>query len=171
MTFMDESFDSLHKFSDAFNVSPFIPVVVGTAITHHSLLTSLWVNVSHFPLKIFLLPLMLRCHSSIGADGIAQLCSSTKCCHMGGTGPVEANTQDWYRGDGSYPRVRPWIECGPKPTEAEVGPSRANTIEERSAGGRVIQNSYAAHTSTGPSMRRYSIPTASAISGEDTQHS
>ena len=53
-TFMDESFDSLRKFSDAFNVSPFIPVVVGMAITHHSLLTSLWVNVSHFPLKIFL---------------------------------------------------------------------------------------------------------------------
>ena len=57
-TFMDESFDSLCKFSDAFNVSPFIPVVVGMAITHHSLLTSLWVNVSHFPLKIFLSPLM-----------------------------------------------------------------------------------------------------------------
>ena len=57
MTFMDESFDSLRKFSDAFNVSPFVLVVVGTAITHHSLLTSLWVNVSHFPLKIFLLPL------------------------------------------------------------------------------------------------------------------
>ena len=36
-TFMDESFDSLHKFSDTFNVSPFIPVVVGTVITHHSL--------------------------------------------------------------------------------------------------------------------------------------
>ena len=53
-TFMDESFDSLHKFSDAFNVSPFIPVVVGMVITHHSLLTSLQVNVSHFPLKIFL---------------------------------------------------------------------------------------------------------------------
>ena len=52
-TFMDESFDSLHKFSDAFNVLPFILVVVGTAITHHLLLTSLWVNVSHFPLKIF----------------------------------------------------------------------------------------------------------------------
>ena len=57
-TFMDESFDSLHKFSDAFNVSPFIPVIVGMVITHHSLLTSLWVNVSHFPLKIFLSPLM-----------------------------------------------------------------------------------------------------------------
>ena len=57
-TFMDESFYSLHKFSDAFNVLPFILVVVGTVITHHSLLTSLRVNVSHFPLKIFLLPLM-----------------------------------------------------------------------------------------------------------------
>ena len=57
MTFMDESFDSLHKFSDAFNVSPFVLVIVGMAITHHSLLTSLQVNVSHFPLKIFLLPL------------------------------------------------------------------------------------------------------------------
>ena len=55
--FMDESFDSLCKFSDAFNVSPFIPVVVCMAITYHSLLTSLRVNVSHFPLKIFLLPL------------------------------------------------------------------------------------------------------------------
>ena len=54
---MDESFDSLRKFSDAFNVLPFIPVVVGMAITHHSLLISLWVNVSHFPLKIFLSPL------------------------------------------------------------------------------------------------------------------
>ena len=56
-TFMNESFDSLCKFSDVFNVSPFVLVEVGMAITHHSLLTSLWVNVSHFPLKIFLLPL------------------------------------------------------------------------------------------------------------------
>ena len=52
-TFMDESFNSLHKFSDIFNVSPFVLVVVGMAITHHSLLTFLWVNVSHFPLRIF----------------------------------------------------------------------------------------------------------------------
>ena len=57
-TFMDESFDSLDKFSDAFNVSPFILVVVGTVIIHHLLLTSLWVNVSHFSFKIFLSPLM-----------------------------------------------------------------------------------------------------------------
>ena len=65
-TFMDESFDSLHKFSDAFNVLPFILVIVGTAITHHSLLTSLQVNVSHFPLKIFLLPLMSNATAASG---------------------------------------------------------------------------------------------------------
>ena len=64
-TFMDESFDSLRKFSDTFNVSPFVPVVVGMAITHHSLLTSLWTNVSHFPLKIFL--------SSLTSDATAAL--------------------------------------------------------------------------------------------------
>ena len=57
-TFMDKCFESLHKFSDAFNVSPFILVVIGTAITHHLLLTSLRANVLHIPLKIFLSPLM-----------------------------------------------------------------------------------------------------------------
>ena len=52
--FIDESFDNLQWYSNSFNISPFIPVVVGTAVTHHALLTSLQVNVSHFPLKIFL---------------------------------------------------------------------------------------------------------------------
>ena len=65
-TFMDESFDSLCKFSDAFNVSPFVPVVVGKAITHHLLLTSLRVNVSHFPLKIFLSPLTSDATAALG---------------------------------------------------------------------------------------------------------
>ena len=55
--FMDESFDSLRRYSNSFNISPFVPVVVGTVVTHHALLTSLRVNVSHFPLKIFLSPL------------------------------------------------------------------------------------------------------------------
>ena len=55
--FMDQSFDNLQRYSNSFNISPFIPVVVGMAVTHHALLTSLWVNVSHFPLKIFLSPL------------------------------------------------------------------------------------------------------------------
>ena len=73
-TFMDESFDSLRKFSDAFNVSPFVPVIVGTAITHHSLLTSLQVNVSNFPLKIFLSPLM---SDAMAASGQMALLSYT----------------------------------------------------------------------------------------------
>ena len=55
--FMDKSFKSLRKILDAFNVSPFILVVMGTAITHHSLLTSLQANVSHIPSKILLSPL------------------------------------------------------------------------------------------------------------------
>ena len=65
-TFMDESFESLHKFSDAFSVSPFIPVVVGMVITNHSLLTSLWVNVLHIPLKIFLSPLTSDATAALG---------------------------------------------------------------------------------------------------------
>ena len=55
--FMDESFNNLQQYSNLFNISPFIPVVVGMAVMHHALLTSLQVNVSHFPLKIFLSPL------------------------------------------------------------------------------------------------------------------
>ena len=70
-TFMDESFDSLRKFSDTFVVSPFVPVIVGTVITHHSLLTSLWVNVSHFPLKIFLL--LLMSHAMVASGQMALL--------------------------------------------------------------------------------------------------
>ena len=56
-TFMDKSFDNLLWYLNSFNISPFVPVVVGTAVTHHALLTSLWVNMSHFPLKLFLSPL------------------------------------------------------------------------------------------------------------------
>ena len=55
--FMDESFDNLQQYLNLFNISTFIPVVVGMAVMHHALLTSLWVNMSHFPLKIFLSPL------------------------------------------------------------------------------------------------------------------
>ena len=55
--FMDKSFNNLRWYSNSFNISPFIPVVLGMAVMHHALLTSLWVNMSHFPLKIFLLPL------------------------------------------------------------------------------------------------------------------
>ena len=66
MTFMDESFKSLCNFSDAFNVLPFILVVMGMVITHHSLLTSLWANVLHIPLKIFLSPLTSKTAAASG---------------------------------------------------------------------------------------------------------
>ena len=55
--FMDKSFDSLRRYSNSFNISPFIPVVVDMEVMHHALLTSLRVNMFHFPLKIFLSPL------------------------------------------------------------------------------------------------------------------
>ena len=55
--YLDESFTNLRKFSDAFNILSFVPVIMGTVITHHSLLTSFWVNVSHIPLEILLSPL------------------------------------------------------------------------------------------------------------------
>ena len=69
--FMDESFDNLRRYSNLFNISPFIPVVVGTAVTHHALLTSLRVNVSHFPLKIFLL--LLESDATVASGQMALL--------------------------------------------------------------------------------------------------
>ena len=110
-------------------------------------------------------------NGGIEADGIAQLCRSTKCHRTGGTGAVKANTQDWYQRDGLNPRVRPWIKCGLKPAENKAGPGRANAIEERSAGSHDVQNSYTTHTCMGPSTMRHSTPTASAIPDQDTQDS
>ena len=63
---MHKSFWSLHGFSDTFNVSPFIPVIVGMAITHHLLLTSLRVNVSYIPMQIYLSPLMSDATAALG---------------------------------------------------------------------------------------------------------
>ena len=70
--FMDESFNNLQRYLNLFNISPFIPVVVGTAVTHHALLTSLRVNVSHFPLKIFLLPLESDTTAASGQMALLQ---------------------------------------------------------------------------------------------------
>ena len=70
--FMDESFDSLWRYLNSFNISPFVPVVVGTAVTHHVLLTSLRVNVSHFPLKIFLLLLESDATTASGKMALLQ---------------------------------------------------------------------------------------------------
>ena len=70
--FMDESFDNLRQYLNSFNISPFIPVVVGTAVMHHALLTSLQVNVSHFPLKIFLSPLESDATTASGQMALLQ---------------------------------------------------------------------------------------------------
>ena len=70
--FMDESFDNLWQYSTLFNISPFIPVMVGRAVTHHALLTSPWVNVSHFPLKIFLSPLESDATAASGQMALLQ---------------------------------------------------------------------------------------------------
>ena len=69
---MDESFDNLRQYSNSFNISPFIPVVVGMVVMHHALLTSLWVNVSHFPLKLFLLTLESDATAVLGQMALLQ---------------------------------------------------------------------------------------------------
>ena len=66
MAFMDKSCVNLRNFSDAFNVSSFVPVIVGMAITHHLLLTSLRVNVSSIPLQIYLAPLTSDATAALG---------------------------------------------------------------------------------------------------------
>ena len=70
--FMDESFDNLRQYSNSFNILPFIPVVVGMAVMHHALLTSLRVNVSHFPFKIFLSPLESDTTAASGQMALLQ---------------------------------------------------------------------------------------------------
>ena len=70
--FIDESFDNLQRYSNSFNILPFNPVVVGRAVTHHILLTSLWVNVSHFPFKIFLSPLESDATTASGQMALLQ---------------------------------------------------------------------------------------------------
>ena len=109
--------------------------------------------------------------NATAALGTAQLCGPTKHHRMGGTGTVEANTEDWYWGNGPNSQVQPRIECGPNPAEAEAGQGGANATKERSIGGPVIQDSYTTCVSTGPSTRRRSTPTTSTIPGKETQHS
>ena len=69
--FMDKSFDNLRRYSNSFNISPFVPVV-GTVVTHHALLTSLQVNVFHFSLKIFLSPLESDITTASGQMALLQ---------------------------------------------------------------------------------------------------
>ena len=172
-TFMDESFESLHKFLDTFNVLPFILVVMGIAITHHSLLTSLWANVSHIPLKIFLPPLMSDAMEASGQMALLSYVAQQSVTIWERPGTVKTDAKDWYQGNGPNSWVWPWIRCGLGPTEAETGQGGANAIEEGSVGGPIIQDSSTAHVSTGPtraSTRRHSTST-SAIPGKEAQHS
>ena len=95
--FMDESFDNLRRYSNSFNISPFVPVVVGMAVTHHAMLTSLWVNVSHFPLKLFLLPLESDATAASGQMALLQYVTQ-QCCRSGQSGKDSSGSQSWHRG-------------------------------------------------------------------------
>ena len=76
--FMDESFDNLQQYSNSFNILPFIPVVVGMVVTHHALLTSLRVNMSHLPLKMFIL--LLESDATVMSGQMALLQYMTQQC-------------------------------------------------------------------------------------------
>ena len=170
-TFMDESFDSLHKFSDAFNVSPFVPVVVGMVITHHSLLTSLQVNVSHFPLKIFLLPLTSDAMAASGQMALLSYVAQQSVTVWEGQAQLKPIPRTGTREMVPTLESDHGLNAGLNPQKLKQDQVGLTPFEERSAGGHIVQNSYTAHTSMGPSMIRYSTPTTSTISGEDTQHS
>ena len=86
--FMDESFDSLRQYSNSFNISPFVPVVVGTVVMHHALLTSLRVNVSHFPLKIFLSLLESDATAVLGQMALLQYVTKQSIAVWEGQGKI-----------------------------------------------------------------------------------
>ena len=170
-TFMDDSLNSLCKFSDAFNVSPFIPVVVGMAITHHSLLTSLRVNMSHFPLKIFLLP--LTSNAMVASGQMAQLSymarqsvtiwegqAQSKPIPRTGTGEIDPTLESDHG-----------LNAGLYPQKLKLDKAGLMSSKKKSIGGPVIQDSYTTHVSTGPSMRRHSTSATSTIPSKETQHS
>ena len=135
--FMHESFDNLRQYSNSFNISPFIPVVVGTAVMHHALLTSLWVNVSHFPLKIFLLPLESDATAASGQMALLQYMTQQSIAIQEGQAKIvpalRASTKDTdptIESDHSYtaPRSR-----RPKPEQSEIAPSVQDKKEAHSS--------------------------------------
>ena len=171
-TFMDKSFKSLHKFLDAFNVSSFIPVVMGTVITHHSLLTSLQVNVSQIPLKIFLSPLtsdamaasrQMALLSYVAQQGIAvwERQAQSKLTPGTGTRGMDPTLEfDYGSGASLVPQKLILSKAGLTPSKKVRGP--------------VIQDSTVTHIATGPTqapMRRHSTSTTPTISGKEAQHS
>ena len=96
--FMDESFNNLLRYSHSFDILPFVPVMVGAAVMHHALLTSLRVNVSHFPLKIFLLPLESDAIAASGQMALLQYVTQQSIAIREGRAKMaltlRANTRD-----------------------------------------------------------------------------
>ena len=135
--FMDESFDNLRRYSNLFNISPFIPVVVGMAVTHHALLTSLQVNMSHFPLKIFLLPLESDATVVSGQMALLQYVTQQSIAIQEGqvkmVPALRASTGDMgptIESDHSYMAPRSWRL---KPEQSAIAPSVQDKKEAHSS--------------------------------------
>ena len=135
--FMDKSFDNLWRYSNSFNISPFIPVVVGTVVTHHALLTSLQVKVSHFPLKIFLSPLESDATAASGQMPLLQYMTQQSIAIREGrvkmVPALRASTRDTdptIESDHSYTALR---SRRPKPEQSAIAPSIQDKKEAHSS--------------------------------------
>ena len=135
--FMDESFDNLQRYSNLFNILPFIPVVVGMAVMHHALLTSLWMNMSHFPLKIFLSPLESDATVASGQMALLQYMTQQSVTIWEGQAKIvpalRASTGDTdltIESDHSYTVPR---SQRPKPEQSAIAPSVQDKKEAHSS--------------------------------------
>ena len=135
--FMDESFDNLQWYSNSFNISPFIPVVVGTVVMHHALLTSLWVNMSHFPLKIFLSPLESDATAASGQMALLQYVTQQSITVREGQAKMvpalrasTGDTDPTIESDHSY--MVPWSRRL-KPEQSAIAPSVQDKKEAHSS--------------------------------------
>ena len=135
--FMDESFDNFRRYSNSFNISSFIPVLVGMAVTHYALLTSLWVNVSHFPLKIFLSPLESDATVVSGQMALLQYMTQQSIAVREGQAKMvpalrasTGDTDPTIESDHSY--TVPWLRR-PKPEQSVIAPSIQDKKEAHSS--------------------------------------
>ena len=135
--FMDESYNNLRRYSNSFNISPFIPVVVGMVVTHHALLTSLQVNVSHFPLKIFLWPLESDATAASGQMALLQYVTQQSIAIWEGQAKIvpalRTSTGDMdptIESDHSY--MAPWSRRL-KPEQLAIAPSVQDKKEAHSS--------------------------------------
>ena len=135
--FMDESFDNLRRYSNSFNILPFIPVVVGMAVMHHALLTSLRVNMSHFPLKIFLLPLESDATAVSGQMALLQYMTQQSIAIREGQVKMvlalrasTGDTDPTIKSDHSY--TAPWL-LRPKPEQSVIALSIQDKKEAHSS--------------------------------------